>query len=503
MGLRKISRQMQAVTGQMMAAGHDWRVTNGLEQVNEGEELVGPDEESVIPYGPDFTAETLGKVIGKDKVLGWLLAEADRLKLRDQLQESIGSACLGHIDARANRRDMASHVVQALGNYDLIDVQDDDTVTLTKVGRLLLATTGSARDDEFARHILSSCGGLRLVEAIQAFELSNQAPTMEALNDRLGQHPTSKNISTMRHWLARAGVLTDKGGYAVSDARLAELLGPGVRQLIGLSSAEVEFILAARVHVAQTGKKVFDAPDVKLLAESRAPDVRIPSKALGGFVQNLVNAGLLVSPGTTKGKGGARTSASLALKGVELAEEQIRSFLQQSVAGFYLADLKPLRVVLEGLAVGNTDQRGHWGEMLGVHVCLMLGLKVVGWRNRLPVEIDLTAERVAAMSYQRWHIQVKNIEGQLDSDRVDREIGAAAGTGATHLLFLVPRGGVTQPARAEMLAKSKLTHLHILSVHADTLELATPNAIVESLKGQLATLVRIKRLEAGRRELLP
>lgn len=466
------------------------------------EELASPDEDSLIPYGPDFTAESLGQRIGKDNVLGWLLAEANRLRRKDHLQDAIGDTCLLHIREKKNRRDMASHVVQALGNYGLIDAQDDDTIALTKAGQDILSAKASDRDDVFARHILAECGGLRFIEAIQAFEVSNRSPTMETLNEKLGQHPTSKNISTMRHWLARAGVLSPKGAYEVSDSRLTQLLGPGVKQLVGLTPAEVEFVLAARVHVAQTGQPLFDAPDVKKIAESRAPEVRIPSKALGAFVKRLVAAGLLTTSSRTKGKGGSRTQAGLALKGTRLADEQIRSFLAQSEAGFFLPDLKPLKQVLEGLAQGTAETRGRWGEMLGVHVCLLLGLKVIGWRTRMPVEIDLTAERAVAMCYQRWHVQVKNIEGHLDADRVDREIGAAAGTGATHLLFLVPRGGVTQPARAEIIAKNRLTQLHIFTLQGEILQLATPIAIVEGLNGQLATILRNKRSEADRREAL-
>jgi hypothetical protein len=151
---------------------------------------------------------------------------------------------------------------------------------------------------------------------------------------------------------------------------------------------------------------------------------------------------------------------------------------------------------------GTTDERGHWGEMLGVHVCLMLGLRVVGWRSRLPVEIDMTAERTVGLAYQRWHIQVKNIEGGLDADRVDREIGAAAGTGATHILFIVPRGSVTVPARAEILAKSRHTALHIFVLHQDSLVKAELRPMLDSMEMQLITLQRHKRSEAERREAI-
>jgi hypothetical protein len=141
--------------------------------------------------------------------------------------------------------------------------------------------------------------------------------------------------------------------------------------------------------------------------------------------------------------------------------------------------------------------------MLAVHASLMLGVRVVGWRTRAPVEIDLTAERTCALTYQRWHVQVKNTEGDVDSDRVDREIGAAAGTGATHLLFVVPRAGLTAPARAEIDAKNKLTHLHIFVLTQPSFGTPVKVAtLLRELRGQEARLARIKRTEAERRERL-
>ena len=181
-------------------------------------------------------------------------------------------------------------------------------------------------------------------------------------------------------------------------------------------------------------------------------------------------------------------------------EEKVEHFVNGKLwlgAGtfaLYVAHLFYLRDKLHG-AYGTT------GEMLAVHACLLLGLRVVSWRSRAPAEIDLIAERTMGLSYQRWHVQVKNTDNDLDVDRVDREIGVAAGTGATHILFVVPRAGVSQTAQAELDAKTRLTHLqpYVLSAAAFDAPVQV-GRLLRELRGQEARQTRIKRMEAERRE---
>ena len=159
--------------------------------------------------------------------------------------------------------------------------------------------------------------------------------------------------------------------------------------------------------------------------------------------------------------------------------------------------------VLARIGKGSAYDRGIAGEMLAVHLCLSLGLRVESWRRRAPAaEIDLIADRTVGLAYQRWAVQVKNTSGKLDIDRVDREIGAAIGLGVTHILFLVPRAEVTQPAFAEMFSKSRITALQVLHLDhgllGEGVKLAT---ILQALEKQVALISLAKRDEAKRREL--
>jgi hypothetical protein len=462
----------------------------------------GPDqnqEKHLVPYAPDFTPAALGKQLGEDRVLAWLVETAAETEAKSDLLQRIGEQCLAHIAGPKNRSDMASHVLQGLQNYLLVRVDEDGTVHLTDHGEQIRSADDRERDLLFARHILTRCNGYRLIEAIQRYELRGERPTLERLTEELDRHPTSKNISTMRAWLSRVGVISGTG-YSVSQGKVTEVLGEGVAKILGLEPPELEFLLAARI-LAQSKSPTLDAPDVKRLAETRNPLVRIPSKALGTFVRGLIQKKLFEEADRSRGKGGTRVACRLSPLGIKLSDEQIRALLEQSAAGMLLGDMLPLAEIVSGLDQGDTDRIGRLGEMLAVHLCLMLGLKVIGWRTRLPVEVDVTAERTVALGYQRFHVQVKNVAGDLDSDRVDREVGAAAGTGATHLLFVVPRAGVTSPGLAEILTRSQLTPLHIFVLTRDSLgePVSTVNMLA-SLRAQELRIAALKRAEAQRRE---
>jgi hypothetical protein len=458
------------------------------------------DSGGLVPYAPDFTPATLGRKIGAANVLTWLLTHA-KGRAKADLANVIARDCLAHIAEPKDRRDMASHVVQALQNYHLVEVDDAEVVSLTTDGRAILGAPAAQRDEAFARHILTVCNGYRLVEEIQRLTLGGQRATLEALTEVLDRASTSKSISSMKAWLERAGVLRAGRSYQVDDARLDEVLGNGATRLLGLDERQLEFILAARVLSAQHGTPVLEAADVKALAESRRPGVRLPSKALGAFARSLVEQGFFSEEAKVRTKGGTRVALRFSARGLELTDDQLRGLVGQASGGLPIGKLLPVADVVAALAAGTINERGHAGEMLAVHACLLLGLRVVSWRSRAPAEIDLIAERTMGLSYQRWHVQVKNTDNDLDVDRVDREIGVAAGTGATHILFVVPRAGVSQTAQAELDAKTRLTHLqpYVLSAAAFDAPVQV-GRLLRELRGQEARQTRIKRMEAERRE---
>ena len=50
-----------------------------------------------VPYAPDFTPATLGKTLGEDAVLEWLLRTADNLGTKAELSRAVQANGLTHI----------------------------------------------------------------------------------------------------------------------------------------------------------------------------------------------------------------------------------------------------------------------------------------------------------------------------------------------------------------------------------------------------------------------
>lgn len=467
-----------------------------------------PERESVlVPYAPDFTPATLGKTLGEDAVLGWLLRTADAVATRADLQQAIVDQCFQHIgggdEAKAyrNRRDMASHVVGGMVGYGLIRFDDENRVELTPIGREVLGAEGQERDRRFARQIITSCNGHRLLDLLREYRLRGETPQLEDLAEALDLHRTAKSVSTMRAWLARAGIF-DASGYRLNEDAVDQVLGSDVGRLLGLDGVQLEFVLAARTREIETGSTDLRASEVADLAESRRPDIKIRRKSLNGFVEGLIKVGVAVAADSASGKGGSGRAFRLQTRASALADEEVRRLVGQTEAGFDLRTLRPLEELRRELDSGSIEDRGWVGEMLAVHACLMLGLRVLKWRARAPgAEIDLLADRTAGLSYQRWAIQVKNTDQDLGADRVDREIGAAAGVGVTHILFVVPRAALTTAAEREITVRSRLTSLHIFALTKDDFgDDVAGHRLAEALRRQSTTLARYKQDEARRRD---
>jgi hypothetical protein len=459
-----------------------------------------PQSNRKMPFGQDFTPATLGKLIGQDQVLPWLLDSVQRLGSRQALAREIASQCLSHVADDSHRRDMASHVVTALRSYGLMTIDADD-VALTPVGQKVRRARDEDRYVIFAAHILTECSGQTLVEAVERHQLLGENLTLESLSIALGEPATSKNLSTMRAWLARAGVMAARGPYQVLQPGLRAVLGKGAATYFGLSKPSLEFLLSARILEQQHPGVPLDAVEVADLTDARLGDLRIPRKSLGSFVKKLAERGHVELVPRLAGVGGSRTAFRLLSPSLKVSDEQLRNLLAQTQSGLDLSTLRPLREVISALGNGTAHEMGHCGEQLAIHLCLMMGLRVRSWRRRAPhSEIDLIADRVSNLTYERWAVQVKNTSADLDNDQVTREIGATSGMGVTHLLFVVPRAEVTGVARKEIDSKNRLTHAHIYVLSESMLVTLSAEHLLSHLRVQMRRIESLKRSEAESRE---
>lgn len=459
------------------------------------------EETELVPWARAFPPPGLIDKVGADAALAWLLRAAEDNPERSAFLDVLRREGFAHIKGKPkNAADMARFVLIGMRGYGLVE-DDADSLRLTPIGREVMTAPDERRHDLFARHILTSCNGNRLLDLIREYDLRGEKVTLEALAEALDRHPTGTSVGVMRGLLARAGVFVGDS-YRIDEEAVDRILGGDVDRLLGLSRAQLEFVIAARAIERTEGRSEIQAAEAVTVAQARVPELRIPRKSLAGFVKKLAEAGVVTTGSDAKGAGGLRTTFKLVARASALADEELRRLLDQKRAGYDLNELLPLQKLNELLAVGGADERGQYGEMLAVHLCLMLGLRVLAWRSRAPgAEIDLVADRVTAMSYQRWAIQVKNVEGNVGADRVDREIGAVAGVGVSHILFVVPRGSMSEPGVREMEVRSRLTSLHIYALTQSVLaNKPSLEQLVDVLRRQTATIARMKQDEARRRE---
>ena len=293
--------------------------------------------------------------------------------------------------------------------------------------------------------------------------------------------------------------------YRVDRATFQRIVGETYDRWAGLERRQVEFLFSARISTLQHGKVLLHGPDVAKHTRNRVPGVKVPAKALSGFVKQLDRRGLIELDGDMgRGRGGTRTAFRLTEAALKLTDEMLEGLLSQVSLGFPISNLRTLSQLFGELDTGRAERLGDVGEQLAIHVCLLLGLRVIGRNIRAPhAEIDVLADRLADFAYQRWAIQVKNIRTaqNVDIDRIDRELGAASGTGITHILFFVPRSSLTTAARAEMMAKNAFTPLHIYYIDADSMRGGVSSTdLLRVLVAQAREVATLKRGEAERRE---
>lgn len=164
----------------------------------------------------------------------------------------------------------------------------------TDLARQLAMRSGLALYEEFARHILLKCGGVRIVEAVEQMQLDRHRglSDIEVTGDSLARYLTAQGfrvtehntaINSLRMWLARAGLFPERT-WTVNQAVKKKLLGltdQAVATLTGFSSEQLAFA-GALCRINPSGW--YKASDVRDLAEAttglRLGRASLPKEAL-------------------------------------------------------------------------------------------------------------------------------------------------------------------------------------------------------------------------------
>ena len=320
------------------------------------------------------------------------------------------------------------------------------TYEATDLVHELAALTGADLDDAFARHILMTRGGLRVVEAAQQMRMDSLRVTGDTLAEYLSDqgfavtvHNTA--INTLRMWLARAGVF-EANGWGVHAKRKQEILGlddESIATLVGFTEEQRAFAIAL-CRINPTGD--YPAAEVRNLAEQIVGH-RFARESLPNVVlEPLKRAGLIEYE--TKGTGGGKTSVlrTTSKFNAEVLEPFIEHAVQSLDAQLTAYYRKPPATIYSELGSADTYVRGMALEAYAVHIMRLLGLRFVGWRKRAQettgrAEIDVVLTGTIGGLPSRWQVQCKNKpSGQVNLEDVAKEVGLLPLTKATHVMVL-------------------------------------------------------------------
>jgi site-specific DNA-methyltransferase (cytosine-N4-specific) len=361
--------------------------------------------------------------------------EPKRLKLQKALRVNyffeVGQDAANRID---NANKMAMNCLLSLNAYRLIQLTDKGKkYVVTQLTYDLLSNKDNIEQlyCQFAIHILTNLEGLLLARLIENIRARGEQVTLEYLGEALNDlgiqiPPNSTYISTMRAWLAQAGVFRSSG-YEVNWEVIYNLLNVDadiIDELYQLTPAQKHFLLSLvsldvrdftpSNKIAKHTRSVYK---ISLTSKNLVKDVLAPLEMLG----------LVETRKTTTGRGAKPHDVQLTEKGAnEILKPLVNNIAK--LTELTSAELnRPFEDVVSDLAAKNKHVKGVALELFAVWICRLLGLRFSKWRLRHyqatgggEVDVLAASEKIV---YSRWQIQCKNQKSPVGVDVIAKEVG--------------------------------------------------------------------------------
>ena len=403
-----------------------------------------------------------------------------------------------------NKRKLANNSKLSLRAYGLIGKTH---TTLTEVGRELYVLRNDSNElhEAFARHILRNCQGMNLVQCVLDMHAAGEHVNLLELRRWLGERGIkvprgAKHMSTMRLWLARAGVFSSQG-YRVNQSRLNEILGLSVEEFEKLATFTPEQRAYLKALANAGGGGPHRSNEIEKLAAATY-GIRFNEKALAQQVLYPLRDAkyIALERGTKKGGRGAkpfqvtateRLTADLVTPLIEQLEKQVLPELRPLLS-------KPLKQIRDELSSEHRHVRGLALEALAFQLMRLVDLSYVATRLRGSVtggaEVDLIFER-ARLVFSRWQIQCKNTP-RVALDDVAKEVGLTHSL-KSNAIVMVSTGKIGPAARRyanKVMTDSNLCILMVDGQDLDAIE-TNPAAIVDIFSREARHAMDLKRLD--------
>ena len=453
---------------------------------------------SRIPVGTRFSSSLidLGAIV--DAIIS---AWGDR----DTLTRSINSAPVWKGPSPNSSRRTRSLPLEAAVQYGL--VQGDGCLP-TDLTRTLSTLPPGDQIREFARHILLSCGGLRVVQGIREMLADGISITGDSLARHLSaqgffiaEHNTA--INTLRMWLAEAGVFARSGrgpaAWHPNETAIDSLIGFGIdaiARLSDLNDLQKAYALALARHNPSLDQWV-PAATVRDAAEAIS-GINTPRGSLPlAILQPLQEEGLIEfrTGGTQSGKPSElRITKQFEAHVLRPFFEVTCKSLNPVVSDYFRRRPADIRTALDS---DNRNVAGAGLEAFAIQVMRTLGLSFDSWRSRAVEtgfgEVDVLLSGVIGCVPTRWQLQCKNTHDTVSHEVIAREIGLLGHTRATHIL-IITRGSYSQHAIA-FAHKCVHTTVPVFLIDGPrfTRILENPSLLASELRGQARYLAETCR----------
>ncbi len=354
-----------------------------------------------------------------------------------------------------NSNTMAMNCLLSLKSYQLISVSDDGKQSqLTDLGRELL----TLRDDvamlhrRFAVHILTKLEGLLLARIVERIRARGEQVTLEYLGEEVNEIgirlPTNSTyISTMRQWLAEAGVFRATS-YEVNWDVAYDLLEVDADLIDRLYNLEPEQSYFLRSMLDLDARDWL--PSNKIANHTRSIyKIRLTTKNLVlDVLEPLVAAGLIEKHKTTSGRGAKPDEVRLTAQATNQVLEPLLANLVAKTQ-MTLADLnRTFEDVVVELDDPDKHRRGVALELFAIWLIRLLGLRFSHWRLRAyqatgggEVDVMAASDKIV---YSRWQIQCKNTKS-VGVEVIAKEVGLTFLTKAD-VVMVVTTGKFAQDA---------------------------------------------------------
>lgn len=455
-----------------------------------------PRAKSDIPVGTQFSPDLIDLESFLKVVVG---RSGDQAAIQEAIWSTPVHLKPPHGVPSSRRR--ANLPLEAAAQYGLLT---RSTYEATDFAKSLAMLPSSRLYEEFARHILLRCGGIRVVEALQQMRADRLTITADSLAQYLtdqGFRVTVHNtaINSLRMWLAKAGVISPKG-WDIDDDAKERVLGLSDATIGILGSLDEEQRAFVKALCQVNPPDWHRASDIRDLAETisglRLSRVSLPQK----FLQPLESAGLIEY--TTKGTAGGKsallkTTARFNAEILDLFIAQAVKHLDKNLAAYYQE--RPEDIYSQ-LTSADSFLKGRALEAYAIHIMRLLGLRFVAWRRRARdtggAEVDIMLEGVFGGAPTRWQVQCKNTpSGAIDSDHVAREVGIAVLSHPTHIL-MITNGRVTKDAQdygTRISLESSLTVFLLGKADFDAIR-KSPGVVGGILRERSADMLRLKTM---------